>query len=70
MRITHIPGILDYKPGSYWRECARCGFDYHIEDLMRDGVTKSLVCKWCYDPKHPLDNMRKIPNGDTNSTNS
>ncbi len=60
MRITHIFGTQDFRAGSYWKECARCGFDYRIEELKKDGNTKALVCKDCYDPKHPLDKWRKV----------
>lgn len=59
MRITHAPGTSSFKPGSKWQECPRCGFDYRIEELKADGVTGRLVCKSCYDPKHPLEQGRK-----------
>lgn len=59
MRITHAPGTSEFKPGSWWKECTRCGFDYRIEELKEDGVSGQLVCPDCYDPKHPLDKGRK-----------
>ncbi|MBT9169243.1 MAG: hypothetical protein DDT19_02597 [Syntrophomonadaceae bacterium] len=59
MRITHKPGTFDYRPGSYWKECPRCKFDYRIEEFKEDGMTKTLVCPACYDPKHPLEDRRK-----------
>ena len=59
MRVTHSFGVSGFQPGSYWKECARCGFDFRIEELKEDGVTKALVCPSCYDPKHPLDKKRE-----------
>lgn len=59
MKITHAFGSQDFKPGSFWKECERCGFDTRVEDLKKDGVTKALVCKECYDAPNPLDKGRK-----------
>ncbi len=57
MRETHSDNI--YKPGSYWKECDVCGFDYRIEDLKVrwDGA---LVCKADWEPRHPRDYPRPV----------
>ena len=34
-------------------ECRRCGFIYKLAMLRPDGENKLLVCRECYDIKHP-----------------
>ena len=34
-------------------ECRKCGFIYKLSALRPDGENKLLVCKDCYDIRHP-----------------
>lgn len=43
-----------YAKGKYAiGECRRCGFIYKLSMLRPDGENKLLVCKDCYDIRHP-----------------
>jgi hypothetical protein len=42
-----------YVPGTYKRECDRCGFDYLRSQMVEEEDTKLIVCKQCVDIKHP-----------------
>lgn len=44
-----------YVPGTYKRECDRCGFDFLRTELFREPKTHLLVCKDCLDKPHPRD---------------
>ncbi len=48
-----------YKAGSWNNICPRCGQKYKAEDMQKEW-TKQLVCKNCYDPRHPV--TMPIPN--------
>lgn len=48
-----------YVPGTYKRECARCGDDGLRKDMLKEPKTNLIVCKECYDPIHPSDLPRK-----------
>lgn len=38
-------------------DCPRCGLPISYSELRRDGQTKEFVCRDCYDPKHPQENV-------------
>lgn len=61
----------NYKHGQHWVVCMRCGFDYHVEDI-RVQWDNLIVCKWCWEPRHPQDFVRGrrdriAPPGPTNT---
>ena len=49
-----------YKPGENWLECQRCGLDHYASDARREW-TGSIVCKSCWEPRHPQDFVRSKP---------
>lgn len=51
-----------YKPGDHNAVCDKCGFRFKFSQLRRDGDNRGLwVCRKCYDPEHPQDNVRVKP---------
>ena len=50
-----------YKEGQHKFQCDRCGRSYWSADKRVDGYTSGIVCKKCYDPKHPQDYVRAKP---------
>ena len=44
-----------YVPGTYKRECDRCGSDFLRIELYREQGTNFLVCKDCLDKPHTRD---------------
>lgn len=40
--------------------CDRCGFEYHSYELQQEW-TGHMVCKSCWEPRHPQDFVRAIP---------
>lgn len=49
-----------YVPGTYKRECDRCGFDYLRNQMRKEPVTNLIVCQKCYDPEHPRHKREPI----------
>lgn len=49
MREKHPWSGGYYKPGDYWHECERCGFDYYWSELLKEPKTGAMVCKPCAD---------------------
>lgn len=47
----------NYKPGDHNVHCMRCGRDYHESD-MRKEWNGLIVCKRCWEPRHPQDFVR------------
>jgi len=54
MARTHNPG---FKPGNYWVSCDRCGEDYRLKQTRKEW-TGVVVCRWCWEPRHPQDFVR------------
>ena len=48
-----------YVPGTYKRECDRCGFDFLRSQLHKEEKTGFIVCSACLDIKHEHDYPRK-----------
>jgi hypothetical protein len=42
--------------GDYNVICDRCGFQYKASQLQKEW-TGFMVCKECYEPRHPMDFM-------------
>ena len=53
-RKTRSPGYIE---GSHWVRCTRCDFIVRKEDI-RIEWTKAIVCKDCWEPRHPQDFVR------------
>lgn len=53
-RHTRNPG---YRPGRHWVLCQRCGLDYYDNEIKKEW-TGALVCKSCWEPRHPQDFVR------------
>ena len=53
----HSPG---WKPGRHWVVCQRCGLDYYDNDIKPEW-TGAIVCKSCWEPRHPQDFTRSYP---------
>ena len=43
-----------YIPGDYWIICDRCGFKVRRSNSRKEW-TGALVCKKCWEPRHPQD---------------
>ncbi len=50
-----------YVPGTYKRECDRCGFDFLRSQLVVERGTGFIVCKDCLDKPHPRDGSPPVP---------
>lgn len=50
-----------YVPGTYKRECDRCGFDYLRSELTKEERTGLIVCDKCHDPLARDDRPRQWP---------
>ncbi len=50
---------LDFS-GNYNAICDRCGFKYKASKLKEEW-TGFMVCKSCFEPRHPQDFLRGIP---------
>ena len=48
------------KLGDWNAICDRCGFKYKASDLKEEW-TGNMVCKECWEPRHPQDFLRGIP---------
>ena len=51
---------MHYKMGDHLAACQRCGFTYYGSELQ-DEWTGLRVCKPCWDPRHPQDFVRAVP---------
>jgi hypothetical protein len=40
--------------------CQRCSFEYKYNDLRKEW-TGLYVCEYCYDPRHPQDYVKAVP---------
>lgn len=49
--------MTTYKHGDYNAICDRCGFEYKASKLKKEW-TGLMVCKDCYEPRHPQDYLR------------
>ena len=47
-------------PGTWAAICDRCGFRYPSEDLRKEW-DNLMVCHSCWEPRHPQDFIRGIP---------
>lgn len=54
---TANPGFL---PGANWFECPRCSFVIYASDARKEW-TGLYVCPECWDPRHPQDFVRGVP---------
>lgn len=52
--------MAGYRPGDPKGICDICGFEYHLSEL-RYNWKGSRVCRKDWDPRHPLDYIRDIP---------
>jgi len=48
------------KVGSWNTDCQRCGFKYKAFDLKKEW-TGLHVCFDCYEPRHPQDYLKGVP---------
>lgn len=53
-----------YKPGDHWNVCQRCGFDMKQSESKKEW-TGLIVCKDCWEPRHPQDFVRGRPENTT-----
>lgn len=49
-----------YIPGDHWVECQRCG-QVHRSSKVRKEWTGLIVCSDCWEPRHPQDFVRGVP---------
>jgi hypothetical protein len=48
---------MSWKAGVWAVICDRCGFEYKSNEVKRTW-DKLIVCKSCWEPRHPLDYIR------------
>lgn len=55
-----MPKKSYWSSGQYNVECQECGFRYKSTQVTRrwDGI---YVCEFCYEPRHPQELIRNIP---------
>lgn len=59
MAHSRSPG---YDPGNHWVVCMRCGFDYRANEIVKDKQKPGLlVCRDCFDGRHPQEFVRSVP---------
>jgi len=46
-----------YIPGDHWVNCQRCGFNFRASQTLSEW-TGIIVCKECWEPRHPQDFVR------------
>jgi hypothetical protein len=51
---------MAYRHGDALGLCQRCGFKYHLSELRKEWTGK-LVCRGCFDPRHPQEFVRAMP---------
>jgi len=49
---------MTYYSGKFFRLCDRCGFRYYNTETRKEPETGMIVCKDCYDPRHPQDYVK------------
>lgn len=59
MRETHHNSGDHYRPGDYWIVCDECGLDYRKSET-RKRYDNAIVCKDCWEPRHPQEFVRAI----------
>ena len=64
--LTGLEG--PWKARSRADRCPRCGHPSVREEWVRDGYTRTLVCKRCWDPDDPL-RYRRVPRPETPGIN-
>ncbi len=52
--------VNDYRPDDVWTYCDICGFKYYRSE-MRLNWKHQIVCKKCYEPKHPSLDRKPLP---------
>ena len=50
----------DFRSGLWLAQCDRCGFDFWSNQLRKEW-TGLRVCKKCWEPRHPQDYVRGVP---------
>ncbi len=53
-----------YKKGSWNAVCQRCGFKKKAEEIQKEW-TGLLVCRDCYELRHPQDFIKAVPEKQT-----
>jgi NAD-dependent SIR2 family protein deacetylase len=48
-----------FVSNDYKEECSRCGWDFLHSELVKEERTNLWVCRACYDPIHPQDEIKK-----------
>lgn len=56
--------MLEYRDGDHRAICDRCGFKYYASQLTLEW-TGLRVCHKCWEPRHPQDFVRGIPDKQT-----
>lgn len=51
---------VPFKPGDPRAQCDRCGFPFHLSQLRKEW-TNSMVCPKCWNPRHPQEFIKGIP---------
>lgn len=49
-----------FRSGEYSFICDRCGIPYNSTDIHKEW-TGLIVCSWCFDKRHPLEETIDIP---------
>lgn len=44
-----------------WGICQRCGKQRRLRELRREPETRLKVCQFCWDPRHPQEKVRGVP---------
>lgn len=57
--MSHSPNP-GWQPNNHWNVCMVCGFDVRAKESKRTWDHR-VVCKDCWEPRHPLDLIRAIP---------
>lgn len=57
---THRSNVDGYCPGDWWLVCDECGRDFRRSD-MRQRWDNAWVCQSDWEPRHPQESVRGIP---------
>jgi len=52
--------INDYRPNDPYKYCDICGLKWRASET-RLNWKRQIVCKLCYEPKHPSLNRKPLP---------
>lgn len=52
---------MKYRPGDYIMICQRTGNRYYRSEMVKESRTGLWVHKSVYNPEHPQDHVRSIP---------